>query len=188
MDAWEIRFALPVSRAEALRCFPPLDTWLRLNPQWSVLALKPAPEAGRYALQVRDEASETEIAYRADFSQDAASGIWRLDLADAQDTRRIEVYLDETAAGTQLVYREAGVPADARATRTNLALWHRSTLDYLLLTSRRDLRARLMKFLLDRVWLRMSQPGRRIAFMIIASEIAALALLLLWLAWMALFE
>lgn len=188
MSVYEISVPLPLSREAAIRCFPALDTWLRLNPQWSVLALTPGDRAGVYELQVRDEQSEREIRCRLDFSAPPDAGAWILALAGDEQDRRIEVRVVATDNGTRLVYREEGVAEQDVPLRTNLSLWHRSSADYLLLSSRRGLRPRLMKWLLDRIWLRMSQPGRRITFMVVVSEIAALALFLLWLLWYVAFE
>ena len=188
MPAYEIILPLPLSREEAIRCFPGLDTWLRLNPQWSVLALTPGQQAGEYELLARAERSEEEIRYCLDFSGPSDAGTWTLELTADGRARHIEVQVVEAGQGTRLFYREQDVAEEDIPLRTNLSLWHRSCADYLLLTSRRGLRPRFMKWLLDRVWLRMSQPGRRITFMVVTSEIAALAIFLLWLAWYLLFE
>ncbi len=188
MPAYENSLPLPLTREEAIRCFPDLDTWLRLNPQWSLLGLAPGRQAGEYELLVRDEQSEREIRSRLVVTAPSPAGAWTLELTADGRTRHIEVQAVEAEHGVRLIYREADVAEQDIPLHTNLSLWHRSCADYLLLTHSRGLRSRLMKWLLDRVWLRMSQPGRRITFLVVVSELAALALFLLWLAWYLAFE
>jgi hypothetical protein len=41
----------------------------------------------------------------------------------------------------------------------------------------------LGKWLLDRIWLRMNQTGRRVVILILAYEVVGLAFLVAWLLW-----
>lgn len=187
MPLFEAAYLLRLPGREVIRHFPPLDLWLRLNPQCSVLDIKQSEQPGRYSLHLRDEQSEPQSRPTAHFEEHVECGAWHLELADIAHTLTLDVHIQEIPQGTRLVYREEAVPETAQALRTNLALWHRSTAGYIQLAARKNLRSRLLKYPLDRIWLRMSQPGRRIVFFVIVSELAALALVLLWVLWGLLF-
>lgn len=155
--------------ALAARFFGEPDAWWRLNPEWEVLAHEP----GR--LRVRYERSEAEEEWRirpSKFSDDGGVVV-----LEGAHPRRIELsWRALPAGGTALGYREAFDAPIEDARRAELNLWLDAAAGYLALAARRDRRARLGKWLLDKAWLRMSPTSRRVGLIIVAME--ALALLL----------
>lgn len=184
--AFEVAFPIPAGIERPADYFPPLETWLRLNPQWSVLA-PPEPSGERWVLHLRDEQSDIEFHPLGHFVASPERGEWRLQLDLEPGGQVYTVSLAQIDGTASLKLRADALVDDDRVGRTNLALWHRSTHDYMLLSMRTGLGSRLTKFFLDRLWLRLSQPGRRLVFMVIVSEIAALGLFVLWLLWTILF-
>ena len=108
---------------------------------------------------------------------------WRLELIQSGIVRTIDIELTAADHGCELVLRDASIADDDGPARTNLALWLRATADYLLLSASPRWRARLGKWLLDRIWLRMNQTGRRVVILILAYEVVGLAFLVAWLLW-----
>lgn len=149
------------------------EAWFRLNPEWEVLALEKAGDGCK--LSVRYERSEVEAEYRlasTDFSP--TGGV----IEFAGDVPRVITlsWQRQDEKLTRLGYREVfpGPIEDGR--RAELNLWLDAASGYLTLATRKDYRARMSRWLLDRFWLRMSPMSRRISLLIVGME--ALALLL----------
>jgi hypothetical protein len=156
------------------RFFADGEAWYRLNPEWEVLALD--KDASGQQLKVRYERSEQEVEYRCPASADFCITGGTI-IFSGEPARTIVLNL--TPVGdrqTRLDWRE-DFPAPLEAERiAELNLWIDAAAGYLAFAARSDLRARLARWLLDRVWLRMSPMSRRISLLIIGME--ALALLL----------
>ena len=188
--AFEGRLRLPLSAAMLRSHFPPLDTWLRLNPQWSLMALKPAVDPGGFDLRLRldqnQNQDESEENYHARFVPLDDGRGWQLNLIQDDAVRAIDIELTAVGAvglACELSLRDASIKDGDGTTRTNLALWLRATVDYILLSASRRWRARLVKWLLDHIWLRMNLTGRRVVILILAYEVVGLAFLIGWLIW-----
>lgn len=145
------------------------DAWFRLNPEWEVLSFKD----GR--LRVRYERSEAQAEWRVATADFGATG--GTVLLDGDESRRMEMTWAPSGNGrTQLGYREEFAAPVATERVAELSVWLDAAAGYLGLAARRDWRARFGKWLLDRVWLKMSPTARRVGLIVIAME--ALALLL----------
>jgi hypothetical protein len=152
------------------RFFADGDALFRLNPEWEVLAC----EAGN--LKVRYERSEVEAAYCRHASAEFVAGEGILVL-DGTPAREIRIALAEIDVGhTRIDWRESFDAPVEDARRAELNLWFDAALGYLSIAARRDRRGRAMRWLLDRIWLKMSPTGRRVGLLIVGME--ALALLL----------
>ncbi len=154
--------------------FKDSEAWYRLNPEWEVLGLR--RDAQAHHLKVRYDRSEQEAEYcrlaSADFSDNG--GDIQLDGAPP---RRIEIILTPHGEGaTRIDYRESFSAPLETARIAELNLWQDAAAGYLAFAARSDRKARLARWLLDRIWLRMSPMSRRISLMIVGME--ALALLL----------
>jgi hypothetical protein len=180
--SYEGRLRLPLSVEALAGHLPTLETWLRLNPQWSVLALKPAADAASFELRLRLDQDERESTCRARVVPLAGGG-WRLRLEQGEAVRAIDMELSGSGQASELALRDShGADSDG-AERTYLALWLRATADYILLSAGRGWRPRVAKWFLDRIWLRMNLTGRRVVILILAYEVVGLAFLIGWLLW-----
>ncbi|MDP1651480.1 MAG: hypothetical protein Q8L56_02035 [Rhodocyclaceae bacterium] len=158
----------------AAQFFSDGKAWYRLNPEWEVLAFDKGASGQR--LKLRYERSEQELEYRRPASADFCTAGGTI-VFSGEPSRTIELTL--TPAGdrqTRLDWREV-FPAPLETARiAELNLWIDAAAGYLAFAARTDYRARLARWLLDRVWLRMSPMSRRISLLIVGME--ALALLL----------
>jgi hypothetical protein len=144
--------------------------WFRLNPEWEVLALD------ENRLKVRYERSEQEAEYCRPASADFSSAGGEITFT-GEPARTITLTL--TAHGdthTRIDWREAFAAPIETARLAELNLWLDASAGYLGFAARGDRRARLARWLLDRVWLRMSPMSRRISLMIVGMEFLALVL------------
>lgn len=169
---------LAAPAAMAAQFFIDGTAWFRLNPEWEVLALD--RDAGGQRLKVRYERSEQEVDYRrpasAEFSARDGTMCATLRLEAEQEPRAIALTLTPQGDHTRLDWRET-FPAPLETARlAELNLWLDAAAGYLAYAARKDRRARLARWLLDRFWLRMSPTSRRVSLLIVGME--ALALLL----------
>ena len=179
--AGRLRLALP---AEMVRHhFPPLDTWLRLSPLWSVLALEPGADEAGFELRLRFDDDDREESFLGRFAPRDHDSTWQLRLVGDDTVRSIDIEVTALGAASELALLDPAVADGDGTTRTSLALWLRATADYILLAASRRWRARLSKWFLDRIWLRMNLTGRRVVILILAYEVVGLALLIAWLIW-----
>jgi len=150
------------------------EAWYRLNPEWEVLELR--RDAQAHHLKVRYDRSEQEAEYCRPASADFGHGGGRIDF-ESVGSRRIEITLTpQGEQATRIDWCEAfGEPLET-ARIAELNLWLDAAAGYLAFAARSDRKARLAKWLLDRIWLRMSPTARRVGLLIVGME--ALALLL----------
>jgi hypothetical protein len=182
--AFEGRLRLSASAENLRDRFPTLETWLRLNPEWSLLALKSTGDPNCFDVRLRLDEDDREEDYQARFARAAGNRPpWRLEIVSSGAVRTIDVELTAFDRTCELVLRDADVADNDGPARTNLALWLRATADYILLSASSRWRARASKWLLDRIWLRMNQTGRRVVILILAYEVVGLAFLVVWLLW-----
>ena len=165
-----LRIAAPVQ--QVVDFFNEGNAWYRINPEWEVLAFRPEAE-GQY-LKVRYERSEQEAVYRrrGNAAVDLAGG--RVELVGDPPRNILLRLAIENEKMTFLEFSEDFDNTVDTARRAELNLWLDACAGYLALGARRDRRARLMRWLLDRFWLRMSPTSRRVSLMIIGMEGLAL--------------
>lgn len=180
--AFEGRLSLPLSGDALAAYLPTLETWLRLNPGWTVLGVRLGADPQAFELRLRQEPDEREDRFDSRLERNGTRG-WRLLLDGGNAHRCIELEVAPAGAACELVLRDSQAAADDAGERRSLALWLRATVDYALLARGTGWRSRLGKWLLDRIWLRMSLTGRRVVILILAYEVAGFFLLLAWLAW-----
>lgn len=181
--AFEGRLRLPHPVEALARHLPTLDNWLRLSPQWSLLALEPADDAHVFELRLRLDEDDREETYRAVAMPLADKQGWQLDLSHEGATRTIDLQLASVGPVSELILRDSDCGEGDGTGRTLHALWLRATADYILLAAGRSRRSRLSKWFLDRIWLRMNLTGRRVVILILAYEVIGLAFLIGWLIW-----
>jgi len=146
------------------------ETWFRLNPEWELLSLDAD------CLKVRYERSEMEAAYRRPASADIASTGGSVVFAGTPPRAIVLALTAVDAATTRIDWQESFAEPVEAARRAELNLWFDATLGYLAIAARRDRRGRLMRWLLDRIWLKMSPTARRVGLLIVGMETLALLL------------
>ena len=144
------------------------ETLFRLNPEWEVLDL-----AGD-RLHVRYERTEAEAEYA--IRRHAGEASLRVDLLGASG-RSFEYAWPAAGSGIRLEYREDLAEPLSNLRLAELQLWLQAVAGYLALASRNSRRARLVRWLIDRFWLRMTPTARRVSLLIVAMELLALILL-----------
>lgn len=154
--------------------FADREAWFRLNPEWEVLAL----DADN--LKVRYERSEAEAEYRVEFRRVAGADFGEDGgevMLTGEPPRTVHLRWQAfDAKRTQIAFAEEfAAPLETRRL-AELNLWVDAAAGYLTVCARHDRRGRLMRWLLDRFWLKLSPTARRVGLLVIAME--ALALLL----------
>lgn len=172
---------LALPRADVMDFFRNPDTWFRLNPEWEVCRLANGhgiAEAAEFRLEVSYDRSCAEAAYRGKTEAWKEGEGFTL-LLDGEPPRRMRLTLaGEGETVNSLVYEELGeTPLEPRQ-QTERVLWLKSTADYLTIASRRRWHWRALRYLIDRLWLRLSPVGRRVVFLVLVFEFAGLALLI----------
>lgn len=182
--AFEGYLRLPLPADALSGHFPTLQTWLRLNPQWSLLTLKPAADPDCFEVRLRFDQDEREESFHVCVVPLGGKLGWRMNLLQEGAVRSIDLELArEAGPACELALRDATVADGDGLAQAQSALWLRATADYMLLSASRRRRARVGKWLLDHLWLRMNLTGRRVVVLILAYEAVGLALLIGWLVW-----
>lgn len=179
--AFKTSMPLALPRVQTMDFFRKPDTWFRLNPEWEVRRLANAhafAEGAEFGLEVCYDRSGVEATYRGKTEEWKEGEGFSL-LLDGDPQRRIRLTLaGEGETASALVYEELGeAPLEPRQ-QTERVLWLKSTADYLVIASRRKWRWRALRFLIDKLWLRLSPMGRRVVFLVLVLEFAGLLLLI----------
>jgi hypothetical protein len=180
---------IPLTKESIFSFFYDLERWFRLNPQWEVLSLengKWAKENEQFNLKVKFDRTEKEVLYKGTIEELSDSSLTvRL---DSETPRLITLRLDDSEKGTILSYEEFSDVELPIEEKRNLNLWIKSIANYILISKKNTLRSRIWKWIIDRVWLKMSPSGRRIAFLVVVAEAAAFAFFILLLIYLLIFK
>ena len=175
----EISLALP--RRTVADFFRNPLTWFRLNPEWEVRALATGGDLApgkEFRLEVCYDRSEREAKYLGKVQEWREGEEFTL-LLEGDPPRRIRLMLaGDRESVAALVYEELGEGTLESRQQTELVLWLKSTADYLKIASRRGWHWRVLRFLIERLWLRLNPTGRRVVFLVLVFELAGLALLI----------
>jgi hypothetical protein len=181
---------MPLAKETVFSFFYELEKWFRLNPQWEVLSLengKRAKENEQFTLRVKYDRTEKEVLYKGTVEEFRDNQITvRL---DAEVPRLITVKLNDAENGMSILsYEEVSDVELPVEEKRNLNLWIKSVANYILLSRKKTLPSRIWKWIVDKIWLKMSPSGRRIAFFIVVAEAATLVFFILLLAWLLIFK
>lgn len=172
---------LTLSRRLVANFFRNLETWFRLNPEWEVRVLADGCDlvpGKEFRLEVCYDRSEREAKYLGR-AEEWRQGEGFTLLLDGDPPRRIRLTLQGNEdMVSALVYEELGESPVEPRQQTELVLWLKSTADYLNISSRPGWHWRALRFLIERLWLRLNPTGRRVVFLILVFELAGLALLI----------
>ena len=187
---YSYKLMMPLAKETVFSFFYELEKWFRLNPQWEVLSLengKRAKENEQFTLRVKYDRTEKEVLYKGTVEEFRDNQITvRL---DAEVPRLITVKLNDAENGMSILsYEEVSDVELPVEEKRNLNLWIKSVANYILLSRKKTLPSRIWKWIVDKIWLKMSPSGRRIAFFIVVAEAATLVFFILLLAWLLIFK
>ena len=187
---YSYKLMMPLAKETVFSFFYELEKWFRLNPQWEVLSLengKRAKENEQFTLRVKYDRTEKEVLYKGTVEEFRDNQITvRL---DAEVPRLITVKLNDAENGMSILsYEEVSDVEPPVEEKRNLNLWIKSVANYTLLSRKKTLPSRIWKWIVDKIWLKMSPSGRRIAFFIVVAEAATLVFFILLLAWLLIFK
>ena len=177
---------LPVSEATAFKVLSDLNVTLKLSPYWSLKELKstsgiPIKEGSRYEATIEyyaKEITETHGLEVVEYLQDKKIFF----KVENGALKEINFIIEKNNTGIQLTHQflidSIEDETVLKGTKNELFYWLRSIGEYLKLAEGKTLRQRFLKWLMDRVWLRLTLSERKIAIIITKISILELVLLL----------
>jgi len=183
---------IPCSKEKVFSFFYDIEKFFRLNPQWEVLAIEGEvflKKGSNFILKTRHDRSEKEIKYNATVSELLEGELFKMSL-DSANIEPILFTISVKDGGTSSIIEYKGTmeeePSAARKREINL--WIKSIANYILIQEKKTLFSRVWKWFLDKIWLKMSPSGKRIALIIVLSELLALLFFILLLIYLFIFK
>lgn len=154
-----------------------LDLTFRLNIQWHVKSFtfkEPLLENASYSMKVQYDRTDEVVNYTVQIFEYVPNSRIVIDLK-GEKPRRFVITADKiNEKQGRFELEEISEEPLSREELMDLNLWAKSIIDYAMISQSKKLRSLLWKFLLDKVYLKLSPSGRRIVFLIVVSEIFAL--------------
>jgi hypothetical protein len=183
-----LELALPPDRIYPF--FSDLEKWFRLNPQWNVHAFRcegPLQNGCLFDLDVEYDRSEIKTSYSGSVEEVTPGRSLTIALR-GMDSRTITIEVVPAGEISFLKYRETRDAEPSVHEKRELNLWLSAVANYISVSNRGNLRSRLWKWFVDRVWLKLSPSGRRTVFFVVAAEGLSLVFFLLILLWILFFK
>ncbi len=177
--SYEIKVSVP--REKIFPVIQDLDKCFRLNPQWAVLSAEGCKCAknSNFVLKVRYDRTDMEMSYTVTVEEYIEDSMVTLRL-HSENPRLISIKLaDSGVNSTTVCYIEAIEEELSSEEKVEINFWLKSIINYIIISEKKTLRSRLWKWFIDRLWLKMSPAGRRIALMTVAAEALALIFFIL---------
>lgn len=154
-----------------------LELLFRLNIQWHLKSLsisEPIRKNATYAVKVQYDRTDEVVDYTVSVVNYVPNLCLELELR-SEKPRRLAFTLERLKDGTGVFHLEDVREENlSREELLELNLWAKSIVDYANISHSKRLVSRVWKFLLDKVYLKLSPTGRRVVFFIVVSEIFAL--------------
>lgn len=154
-----------------------LDLTFRLNIQWHVKSFnfkEPLIENFSYLMKVQYDRTDEVVDYNVQIVEYIPNCRIVIEIK-GEKPRRFVISVDQiNEKHSRFELEEISEEPLKREELMELNLWAKSIVDYAKISQSKKLRSRLWKFLLDKIYLRLSPSGRRIVFFVIVSEIFAL--------------
>lgn len=147
----------------------------------------PVEAGARFDLNVEYDRSEVKVSY-AGTVEEWIPGRSLTIILKGQDTRTITIEVVPAGDLSFLKYREVRDSEPTVHEKRELNLWLSAVVNYVSVSNRESLWSRLWKWLVDRVWLKLSPSGRRTVFFVVAAEGLSLVFFLLILLWILFFK
>lgn len=179
----KVSFTVSVSAKDIYEIITDLDLLFRLNIQWHMKShnfSKAITKGSNYSVRVCYDRTDKELEYTAEISELIPSSLMIIDLKGAIDRKvifRLEGYGERSSNFTLEEVRDKPL---SREEIVELNLWAKSIINYAMIKQSRKITTRIWKFILDKIWLKLSPTGRRVVFFIVISEIFALFFFLMF--------
>ncbi|MEN2994377.1 MAG: hypothetical protein ABDH19_03385 [Thermodesulfovibrio sp.] len=172
-----LSFTVPVSAQSLYEVISDLDLLFRLNIQWHLKNhnfSKPINKESSYFAQVHYDREDKEVQYTVKVLELIQDSLMIIDL-EGQKQRRI-VFRIQRVSDKHSIFtlEEEAQEALNKAEIMELNLWAKSIINYAMISESKRITSRIWKFILDKIWLKLSPTGRRVVFFIIISEIFGL--------------
>ncbi len=172
--------------------FYDIEKFFRLNPQWEVLAIEGEvflKQGSNFILNTRHDRSEKEIKYNATVSELLEGELFKMSLDSDSESMFFTISVKDGGDSSSIIeYKETMNEEVSAARKREINLWIKSIANYILIQEKRTPFNRAWKWFLDKIWLKMGPSGKRIALIIVLSELLALLFFLLLLIYLFIFK
>lgn len=171
--------------------FNNIERLLRLNPQWGVLSIQgdlTAAKGSQFVINVLYDRSEKEIKYDAKIEEYIEGELITIRLDADFMSRFFSFTVIDDGDASVIKYNETGSGEPQVEKKREIFLWLRSIANYITIQEKKTLFSRVWKWFLDKVWLKMSPSGKRIALIVVISELLALLFFILLLIYLLIFK
>ncbi len=178
-------------KEEVFSFFYDIERFLRLNPQWEIISIEgdfTLKKGSNFILNTRYDRSGKEIRYNATVDELLEGELFTIRLDSDTEPVFFSIAVKEVSSFTIIEYKETIDAEHSPQRKRELILWLKSIANYILIQKKKTPFSRAWKWFLDRVWLKMSPMSRRIAFIIVLSELLALAFFFLLLIYLLIFK
>ncbi len=187
---------LPVSLSTAFSVMTDLNTIMRLSPFFTLKHIEPPPggtvrKGDRYRLSIEYYATKITETHAVEIERLERDRLISYRI-DNSILRNIVYEIQPAGAGVQLTQTFELDSADQnllKGSQDELRVWLNSVSAYMKLAEGDSFRKRIQKFVMDRLWLRLSISERTIAMIMMKISILELVLLLLlvlvWNIWLS---
>jgi hypothetical protein len=187
---YQIAEEIALPKKQIFSFFSDLEKWFRLNPQWDVLSFEmqpPLAQGRSFTLKVEYDRAEREVQYHGVVEELAPPDTLTIRL-EGDFPREMTIEVRDARYVSLLKYRETRESPFSDHEKSELNLWLKSVVNYILLSPKTGFYSRGWKWFLDRYWLKMSPSGRRTVFFVVFAEGLSLVFFLLILLWILIFK
>ncbi len=173
----KVSFTVPVSAKAIYEVITDLDLLFRLNIQWHIKNhnfSKPIIKGSNYSVRVNYDRTDKELEHNVEVLDLIENSLMIIDLKGAKERKIIFKLEGIGDRHTTFTLEEQTDEPLSKEEIMELNLWAKSIVNYAMIKQSRKITSRIWKFILDKIWLKLSPTGRRVVFFIIISEIFAL--------------
>lgn len=182
---------IPFQRDRVFPFFNDIERLLRLNPQWAVLSVEGdlTPMKGiQFTVNIRYDRSEKEIKYTARIAEFVEGDFLTIRLDADVMSRVFSMTVRDEGASSIIEYNESSGEELSVEEKREINLWLQSIANYIKVQEKKTLFSKAWKWVLDKIWLKMSPTGRRIVLIIIFMELLAFVFFIMLLIYLLIFK
>ncbi len=172
----EYDLSLPVAEAKTpldLKRILTIETFFRLNPHWIIEEVQ--EEGTRFTAQLKDHVSGDDFTVKGEVIADTTRFVIQMDHGTY---RTIEVFTTQEKLMGQVTY---GIEEEelTEEIERHVVLWLRSVKEYLRMYLTNSLNARMFRFMMNKVILKMTPSQRKISLMLVRITVVEILVILL---------